>query len=195
MCPDTCWWSTCSGTASAGSAGGPCMAVLSGRHAALTPPRGAIHRRLLDFFLPLRWFSCSWFFAAQLKWGGDFVYWYVWMSSLLYKTLIKEKRTIFSLGPHYRCKQIQKNRKLVLKTKKKNPRTQWTWVFLKTSVIRVGEKAENQRKTREKPKLPENQGVRLLRLDFWAKKKKGSQASGHLRKLDIYRRYICMPLW
>jgi hypothetical protein len=59
---------------------------------------------------------------------------------------------------------------------------------------RMGEKAENQRQTREKTKLPENQGVRLLRLDFWAKKKKGSQASGHLRKLDRYRRSFCMPL-
>jgi hypothetical protein len=49
----------------------------------------------------------------------------------------------------------------------KYPQTQETLVFKKTSVNRMGGKAENQRKTREKTKVPENHHFRL---DFSAKK-------------------------
>jgi hypothetical protein len=45
---------------------------------------------------------------------------------------------------------------LVFKNKGKNPPKQETLVFLKTAEHRVGEKAENQRKTREKSKVAEN---------------------------------------
>jgi hypothetical protein len=45
----------------------------------------------------------------------------------------------------------------ILKTKGKNPPKQESLVFLETTVHRVGEKAENQRKTRERSKVAENQ--------------------------------------
>jgi hypothetical protein len=55
---------------------------------------------------------------------------------------------------------------LDLKTKEKNPPKQESLVFLEMTVHRVGEKAENQRKTREKSKVAENQ---VFWLDFCAK--------------------------
>jgi hypothetical protein len=57
---------------------------------------------------------------------------------------------------------------LDFKTKGKNPPKQESLVFLETTVHRVGETAENQRKTREKSKVAENQ---VFWLDFCAKKK------------------------
>jgi hypothetical protein len=54
------------------------------------------------------------------------------------------------------------------KTKEKNPPKQESLVFLERTVHRVGETAENQRKTREKTKVAENQ---VFWLDFCAKKK------------------------
>jgi hypothetical protein len=68
------------------------------------------------------------------------------------------------------CKQLQENQAVawILKTKEKNPPKQESLVFLETTVHRVGETAENQRKTREKSKVAENQ---VFWLDFCAKKK------------------------
>ncbi len=54
------------------------------------------------------------------------------------------------------------------KTKGKNLPKQESLVFLGMTVHRVGETAENQRKTREKTKVAENQ---MFWLDFCAKKK------------------------
>jgi hypothetical protein len=48
----------------------------------------------------------------------------------------------------------------------KNPPKQESLVFLEMTVKRVGEKAENLRKTREKSKVAENQ---VFWLDFCAK--------------------------
>ncbi len=56
---------------------------------------------------------------------------------------------------------------LDFKTKEKNPPKQECLVFLETTVHSVGEKEENQRKTREKSKVAENQ---VFWLDFCAKK-------------------------
>ncbi len=66
------------------------------------------------------------------------------------------------------CKQLQENQAVawILKTKGKNPPKQESLVFLETTVHRVGEKAENQRKTREKSKVVENQ---VFWLNFCAK--------------------------
>jgi hypothetical protein len=50
----------------------------------------------------------------------------------------------------------------------KNPPNQETLDFLERTVHRVGETSENQRKTREKTKVAENQ---VFWLDFCAKKK------------------------
>jgi hypothetical protein len=55
---------------------------------------------------------------------------------------------------------------LGFKNQGKNPPKQESLVFLETTVHRVGEKAENQRKTREKSKVAENQ---VFLLDFCAK--------------------------
>jgi hypothetical protein len=68
------------------------------------------------------------------------------------------------------CKQLQENQAIAwfLKTKEKNPPKQETLDFLERIVHRVGETAENQRKTREKSKVAENQ---VFWLDFCAKKK------------------------
>ncbi len=68
------------------------------------------------------------------------------------------------------CEPLQENQAVawILKTKEKNPPKQESLVFLETTVQRVGEKAENQRKTREKSKVAENQ---VFWLDFCAKKK------------------------
>ncbi len=68
------------------------------------------------------------------------------------------------------CKQLQENQAVawIFKTKDKNPPKQESLVFLETTVHRVGETAENQRKTREKSKVAENQ---VFWLDFCAKKK------------------------
>jgi hypothetical protein len=54
--------------------------------------------------------------------------------------------------------QFQENQAVVwfLKNKEKNSPKQETLVFLETAEHRVGEKAENQRKTREKSKVAEN---------------------------------------
>ncbi len=53
------------------------------------------------------------------------------------------------------CKQLQENQAVawILKTKEKYPPKQESLVFLETTVHMVGEKAENQRKTREKSKV------------------------------------------
>ncbi len=66
------------------------------------------------------------------------------------------------------CKQLQENQAIawILKTKVKNPPKQESLVFLEMTVNRVGEKAENQRKTREKSQVAENQ---VFWLDFCAK--------------------------
>jgi hypothetical protein len=63
------------------------------------------------------------------------------------------------------CKQLQENQAVpwILKTKEKNPPKQESLVFLEMTLHRVGEKAENQRKTREKSKEAENQ---VFWLDF-----------------------------
>ncbi len=57
------------------------------------------------------------------------------------------------------CKQIQEDQAVawILKNKEKNLSKQESLVFLETTVHWVGEKAENQRKTREKSKVAENQ--------------------------------------
>jgi hypothetical protein len=61
------------------------------------------------------------------------------------------------------------------KTKEKNPPKQESLVFLETTVHRVGEKAESQRKSREKSKVVENQ---VFWLDFCAKKRTVHTPSG-----------------
>ena len=68
------------------------------------------------------------------------------------------------------CKQLQENQAVawISKTKEKNPPNQERLVFLETTVHRVGETAENQRQSREKTKVAENQ---VFWLDFCAKKK------------------------
>ncbi len=68
------------------------------------------------------------------------------------------------------CKQLQENQAIAwfFKSKGKNPPNQETLDFLERTVHRVGETAENQRKTREKTKVAENQEFWL---DFCAKKK------------------------
>ncbi len=52
------------------------------------------------------------------------------------------------------CKQLQENQAVawISKSKENNPRKQESLVFLETTVQRVGETAENQRKSREKTK-------------------------------------------
>jgi hypothetical protein len=66
------------------------------------------------------------------------------------------------------CKQLQENQAVasISKTKEKNPPKQERLVFLEMTVHRVGETAENQRKTREKTKVAENQ---VFGLDLCAK--------------------------
>jgi hypothetical protein len=80
------------------------------------------------------------------------------------------KSSIFILVLVSACKQLQENKSVagILKTKEKNPPKQESLVFLERTVHRVGETAENQRKTREKSKAAENQ---VFWLDFCAKKK------------------------
>ena len=77
-------------------------------------------------------------------------------------------KVYFSLVLVSSCKQLQENQAVawILKTKEKNPPKQESLVFLEMTVHRVGEKAENQRKTREKSKVAENQ---VFWLDFCAK--------------------------
>jgi hypothetical protein len=77
------------------------------------------------------------------------------------------------------CKQLQENQAVawILKTKEKNPAKQESLVFLETTVHRVGETAENQRKTREKSKVAEKQ---VFWLDFCAKKRTVHTLSGFL---------------
>jgi hypothetical protein len=55
---------------------------------------------------------------------------------------------------------------LDFKNQGKNPPKQESLVFLEMTVQRVGEKEENQRKTRDKSKVAENQ---VFWLDFCAK--------------------------
>jgi hypothetical protein len=75
------------------------------------------------------------------------------------------------------CKQLQENQAVawILKTKEKNPPKQESLVFLERTVHKVGETAENQRKTREKTKVAENQ---VFWLDFCAKKRTVHTLSG-----------------
>jgi hypothetical protein len=75
------------------------------------------------------------------------------------------------------CKQLQENQAVawISKTKEKNPPKQERLVFLETTVHRVGETAENQRKAREKTKVAENQ---VFWLDFCAKKRTVHYLSG-----------------
>ena len=90
------------------------------------------------------------------------------MASELYSTLIIFlKKVYFYLVLVSSCKQLQENQAVawILKTKENNPPKQES---LQTTVQRVGETAENQRKTREKTKVAENQ---VFWLDFCAKKK------------------------
>ncbi len=68
------------------------------------------------------------------------------------------------------CKQLQENQAVawIKKTKEKNPPKQESLVFIEMTVHRVGETSENQRKTRKKTKVAENQ---VFWLDFCAKKR------------------------
>jgi hypothetical protein len=77
------------------------------------------------------------------------------------------KSSIFILVLVSACKQLQENQAVawILKTKEKNPPKQES---LEMTVHRLGETAQNQRKTREKSKVAENQ---VFWLDFCAKKK------------------------
>ena len=81
---------------------------------------------------------------------------------------IKSNITIWSLFQHANI--FKKNQAVawISKTKEKNPPKQERLVFLETTGHRVGETAENQRKTREKTKVAENQ---VFWLDFCDKKK------------------------
>jgi len=78
------------------------------------------------------------------------------------------KKVYFYLVLVSSCKQLQENQAVawILKTKEKNPPKQESLVFLEMTVHRVGEKAENQRKAREKSKVAENE---VFWLDFCAK--------------------------
>jgi hypothetical protein len=82
------------------------------------------------------------------------------------------------------CKQLKENQAIawILKTKEKNPPKQESLVFFETTVHRLGEKAENQRKTREKSKVAENQ---VLWLDFCAKKRTVHTPSAYRLALQI----------
>jgi hypothetical protein len=81
---------------------------------------------------------------------------------------IKSNISIWSLFQHANI--FKKNQAVawISKTKEKNPQKQERLVFLETTVHRVRETAENQRKTREKTKVAENQ---VFWLDFCDKKK------------------------
>jgi hypothetical protein len=76
---------------------------------------------------------------------------------LLYTTFIRRKKEYISVWFSLTCKEIQENQAIAwfFKSKEKNLQTKETLVFLTSSVNRVVEKADNQRKTREKTKLPE----------------------------------------
>ncbi len=88
------------------------------------------------------------------------------------------------------CKQLQENQAVVWisKTKENNPPKQESLVFLETTVHRVGETAENQRQSREKTKVAENQ---VFWLDFCAKKRTVHTPSGgtgqSVQHLDLKR--------
>jgi hypothetical protein len=71
----------------------------------------------------------------------------IWIDLFLLYFVLKEKKR---KGPHFRCKQIQENQTIAwfLKSKKKNLPKQETLDLLEMTVQRVGEKAENQRKTK-----------------------------------------------
>jgi hypothetical protein len=64
---------------------------------------------------------------------------------------------------------------LDLKNQGKNPPKQESLVFLERTVHMVGKKAENQRKSKEKSKVVENQ---VFWLDFYAKKRTVHTPSG-----------------
>ncbi len=95
------------------------------------------------------------------------------------------------------CKQLQENQAIAwfLKTKEKNPPKQETLDFLERIVHRVGETAENQRKTREKSKVAENQ---VFWLDFCAKKKNCAHplwtTGSHLREKFRNSYFHCLTL-
>jgi hypothetical protein len=75
------------------------------------------------------------------------------------------------------------------KNQGKNPPKQERLVFLETTVHRVGETTENQRKTREKTKVAENQ---VFWLDFCAKKRTVHYLSGFknpFKKIRETRKY------
>ncbi len=77
---------------------------------------------------------------------------------------------MFPFGLVSAWKQLQENQAIawIQKTKEKNPPKQESLVFLERTVHRVGKKAENQRKSREKSKVVKNQ---VFWLNFCAKKK------------------------
>jgi hypothetical protein len=94
----------------------------------------------------------------------------------------KKKRKYFHLILISACIQLQENQAVawISKTKEKNPPKQERLVFLETTVHRVGETVENQRKTREKTKVAENQ---VFWLDLCAKKRT-VQCAYTLRRRD-----------
>jgi hypothetical protein len=87
------------------------------------------------------------------------------------------------------CKQLQENQAIawISKTKEKNPPKQERLVFLETTVDRVGETAENQRKTREKTKVLENH---VFWLDFCAKKRTVHYLSGRILLASLKDVYL-----
>jgi hypothetical protein len=86
------------------------------------------------------------------------------------QTKLKKKNNVYiwSLFQHENNSKKTKQLFGLEKTKEKNPPKQESLVFLERTVHRVGKKAENQRKSREKSKVVENQ---VFWLDFCAKEK------------------------
>jgi hypothetical protein len=82
-----------------------------------------------------------------------------------FNNIFKNYISIWSVFQHVNNSKKTKQ-PWILKTKEKNPPKQESLVFLEKTVHRVGEKAENQRKTRKKAKVAENQ---VFWLDFCAK--------------------------
>ena len=76
---------------------------------------------------------------------------------------------MFLFGPCFSMKTTPRKSSICLDLKNQGKKSAKTrrMVFLETNAHRVGEKAENQRKTREKSKVAENQ---MFWLDFCAKK-------------------------
>ncbi len=90
------------------------------------------------------------------------------------------------------CKLFQENQAIAwfLKTKEKNPPKQLTLDFLERTVHRVGEKAENQRKTREKSKVPENH---VFWLDLCAKNKDCAYTLRNKAYFSVHRHMVQKP--